>query len=189
VDAEWLFRDKRGARRGTLVHRWLEELDWIEDFELDEARALEQGSAVEPDPTTRRTELVTLRDALDAEPVRAALSRAGCGAPAGLDLEVRKEHAFSMLLDDDEAEEQLWTGSIDRLVLGRRDAEIVWADVLDYKTDRVDDSGVAECAEHHRPQLEAYGRVVAAQTGLAADAIRLRLVFLEPGRVVDLAPA
>jgi ATP-dependent exoDNAse (exonuclease V) beta subunit len=186
VNAEWLFRDKRGARRGTLVHRWLEELDWIENFELDEARALEQGSAIEPDPATRRTELETLRDALDTAQVRGALSRTGCGAPAGLDLQVHKEHAFSMVLDDDEAEEQLWTGSIDRLVLGRRDGKIVWADVLDYKTDRVDEASLDERVAYYRPQLESYGRVVAAQTGLAADQIRLRLVFLEPGRVMDL---
>jgi ATP-dependent exoDNAse (exonuclease V) beta subunit len=189
VNAEWLFRDKRGVRRGNLIHRWLEDLDWIEDFELEDSRALEQGSATEPDPAALRAELEALRTALDAESVRAALSSTGCDAPVGLDLEVHKEHAFSMVLCDDAGEEQLWTGSIDRLVLGRRDGEVVWADVLDYKTDRVDEAALDERTAYYRPQLESYGRVVAAQTGLAPDAIRLRLVFLEPGQVVDLAPA
>ena len=70
-----------------------------------------------------------------------------------------------------------------------RGGEVVWADVLDYKTDRVDEAALDERTAYYRPQLESYGRVVAAQTGLAPDAIRLRLVFLEPGQVVDLAPA
>jgi ATP-dependent exoDNAse (exonuclease V) beta subunit len=189
VNAEWLFRDKRGARRGTLLHCWLEELDWIEDFELKESHVLEKGRAIEPNLETRRAELQSLRTALEAEPVRAALSREGCGAPEGLDVEVRKEHAFSAVLADEEGEEQLWTGSIDRLVLGRRGGEIVWADVLDYKTDHVGEAALDERAAYYRPQLESYGRVVAAQTGLAADTIRLRLVFLEPGRVIDLPRA
>jgi ATP-dependent exoDNAse (exonuclease V) beta subunit len=189
VNAEWLFRDKRGARRGTLLHCWLEELDWIEDFELKESHVLEKGRAIEPNLETRRAELQSLRTALEAEPVRAALSREGCGAPEGLDVEVRKERAFSAVLADEGGEEQLWTGSIDRLVLGRRGGEIVWADVLDYKTDRVDEAALDERTAYYRPQLESYGRVVAAQTGLAADTIRLRLVFLEPGRVIDLPRA
>jgi ATP-dependent exoDNAse (exonuclease V) beta subunit len=189
VNARALFRERRGARRGTLMHRWLERLDWIEDFELEEAQALKEGSAIEPDPATRRTDLEALRGALTEERVRAALSPAGCGAPAGLDLEVHREHAFSMVLADDEGVEQLWTGSIDRLVLGRRAGEIVWADVLDYKTDHVGEAALDERAAYHRPQLESYGRVVAAQTGLSEDAIRLRLIFLEPGRVIDLPRA
>lgn len=189
VNAEWLFRDQRGARRGSLLHRWLEALDWIEDFELDEANALQIAEALEPDLPTRRAELDALSQALRAEPVRAALSREGCGAPDGLDLEVRKEHAFSTVLADDTGDEQLWTGSIDRLVLGSRGGEVAWADVLDYKTDPVSEAELDERIERYVPQLQSYGRIVAAQTGLAPDEIRLRLVFLEPGRVVDVAPS
>jgi ATP-dependent exoDNAse (exonuclease V) beta subunit len=189
VAAAWLFREKSGIRRGTLVHRWLQDLEWIEDFALGETQAHEAGRAVEPDAEARSRELERLRRALDAAPVRAALSHTDNGAPAGLDLEVRREDAFSLVLTNADGEEQLWNGSIDRLVLGRRDDEVAWADVLDYKTDRVDDAGVDARAAHYRPQLEVYGRVVAAQHGLAPDAVRLRLVFLEPGRVVDLPPA
>ena len=45
---------------------------------------------------------------------------------------------------------------------------------------------LADRVEYYRPQLETYGRVVAAQTGLAVSKIRLRLVFLELGRVVKI---
>ncbi len=133
VRAEALFRDKRGAKRGTLIHRWLEDLVWIEDFHLDEARALDIGVPLEPNPETRREALAALTRALQAEPVRSALSRERCGAPADAALEVSNEHTFSVVLADDSGEEQLWSGSIDRLVLGRRGDDVVWAEVLDYK--------------------------------------------------------
>ena len=186
VRAEALFRDKRGAKRGTLIHRWLEDLVWIEDFHLDEARALDIGVPLEPNPETRREALAALTRALQADPVRSALSREHCGAPADAALEVSNEHTFSVVLADDSGEEQLWSGSIDRLVLARLGDDVVWAEVLDYKSDFLTEEQLADRVEYYRPQLETYGRVVAAQTGLPVSKIRLRLVFLELGRVVKI---
>jgi ATP-dependent exoDNAse (exonuclease V) beta subunit len=112
----------------------------------------------------------------------------GCGAPADAALEVSNEHTFSVVLTDDSGEEQLWSGSIDRLVLGRLGDDIVWAEVLDYKTDILTEEHLPDRVEYYRPQLETYGRVVAAQTGLPASEIRLGVVFLELGRVVEILP-
>jgi ATP-dependent exoDNAse (exonuclease V) beta subunit len=186
VRAESLFRDRRGAKRGALIHRWLEDLVWIEDFDLDEARALEIGASLEPDPEARREALAALSEALQAPPLRAALSREACAAPADARLDVSNERAFSLVLADEANEEQLWNGSIDRLVLGRRGDDVVWAEVLDYKTDILTQDQLPDRVDYYTPQLETYGRVVAAQTGLPAGAIRLRLLFLELGRVVEI---
>jgi len=90
------------------------------------------------------------------------------------------------VLPDDDGQEQLWSGSIDRLVVARRDDRVVWAEVLDYKTDRVRDERPQQRVEFYRPQLEKYARVVAAQTGLAIEEISVRLVFLSAARVVNL---
>ena len=76
--------------------------------------------------------------------------------------------------------------SIDRLVLGRRGGDIVFAQVIDYKTDRIPESAVATRTEFYRPQLESYARVVTTQTGLPLKAIQLRLLFLHLGQVVEL---
>jgi ATP-dependent exoDNAse (exonuclease V) beta subunit len=100
---------------------------------------------------------------------------------------VSNEHSFSIVLADEAGEEQLWNGSIDRLVLGRRGDDAVWAEVLDYKTDILTPSQLPDRIDYYRPQLETYGRVVAAQTGLPASAIHRRLLFLELGRVVEMA--
>ena len=96
------------------------------------------------------------------------------------------EYEFSIILPADDGEKQLWSGSIDRLVVARRIDEPVWAEVLDYKTDSLEGGRLQERVEHHRPQLDMYARVVAEQTGLAVDAISRRLVFLTACRVVDL---
>ena len=102
-----------------------------------------------------------LTRALQSQPVRAALSREACAAPADAALDVRNEHAFSMVLADEAGEEQLWSGSIDRLVLGRRGDDVVWAEVWDYKTDIMTPDQLPARVEHYRPQLTSYGRVVA----------------------------
>ena len=147
---------------------------------------LARGAALEPDLELRREALGELQQALTQDEIRQALSRAGSQAPDGTTLEVSTERAFSVVLPDDDGQEQLWSGSIDRLVVARRDDRVVWAEVLDYKTDRVRDERLQQRVEFYRPQLEKYARVVAAQTGLAIEEISVRLVFLSAARVVNL---
>ena len=118
--------------------------------------------------------------------MRRALAREHCQAPTDSTLEVRAEHDFSVVLEGQDSDPQLWTGSIDRLVLARQGTQVVWAEVLDYKTDQVDEDDLQSRVDYYAPQLRSYARVVAAQTGLAVSDIRQRLCFLSLGRVVDL---
>ena len=181
VHVRSLLGEKGGAKFGTLVHEWLEELTWIEEFELDE------NCPARADVDLRDKTRTFLRGALEQDEIRAALSREYCGAPRDSTRDVRNEYAFSTVLTGEAGREELWTGSIDRLVLGLRGDEVVWAEILDYKTDRIDSpEELDERAEHYRPQLESYRRVVAAQTGLALESIGARLLFLGPGRVVEV---
>jgi ATP-dependent exoDNAse (exonuclease V) beta subunit len=181
---EELLRSRTAATRGTLVHAWLEKLVWIEDFEIDEQRMLESAASIEPELGPRREALALLEAALRNEAVREALSREAFDAPAGASLEVFAEYAFRVLLDDEQDGTAFWSGSIDRLVLVRDGDRVVAAEILDYKTDSVQGELLRQRAEHYRPQLEAYRRVVVAQTGLEPSAVRTRLLFLEAGVVV-----
>ena len=172
----------REARtRGTLLHRWVEELTWIEEFAASDEERLEAGRSIEPDLERRREALAELRHALEGTEVREALAR-----PATGEYEVLREHVFSLVLTDESGEEQLWNGAIDRFVIERRDGEVVAAEVLDYKSDQIGEEELAARVEYYRPQLEAYRRVAAAITGLEREAIRARLLFLALGRLVDL---
>jgi hypothetical protein len=79
------------------------------------------------------------------------------------------------------------TGSFDRAVVAYRDGRPSAALVIDFKTDAVpDDATCAARILHHRPQMEAYRRALAALTGLAPEDVRCRLLFLAADRIEDL---
>lgn len=185
VRADTLFRAGRQASRGTMVHAWLESLEWVEAFEIDEERMLARGEAWESDLEQRREALRDLDQALRNDKIRRALSQASCGAPEGTAVEVFNERTFSLVLPGDDGQEHLWTGSIDRLVVASKEGVPVWAEVIDYKTDRVEGEALKQRVDFYRPQLENYARVVAIQTGLDLEKIGRKLVFLSARSVVE----
>ena len=177
-------------RRGSLYHRWFEEVAWIEDFELDEARLLAAAAGVGAAEAEARAELPAFLELLRRPRLRAALSRAG--QPDEQPGEVRalwRERRFSLVVEDDEGRPALRNGSFDRVVLsGGRGL------VIDFKTDRVDESGergrpLAELVERYRPQMELYRDSLARITGLALEAVSARLLFVAVDEVVDLPGA
>ncbi len=134
-----------------------------------------------------RSATAIVEGALACDEIRKALSREASGAPPASKTVVHQEYGFTVLLKEDSGgPEQVWNGSIDRLVLATENGRVVWAEVIDFKSDAVEAGELEARAEHYRPQLEAYARVVAEQTGLTPEKVRLRLLFLSPGRVVDL---
>ena len=89
--------------------------------------------------------------------------------------EVWRERAFELVIDG-----EFCSGVFDRVVLRKDNAEII-----DFKTDRVDDNGLVDALKHHHPQLVLYRRVLTRLTDLREDAITCRLVFTRPGRVME----
>ena len=185
-----LLRAPSEARsRGTLLHRWLEELEWIEDFRASDDELLALARALEPDEGRAREALAELRVLLAKPAVRAALARPAGGDSlfAGARHEVWREHRFSLILPDAAGREVLWSGAIDRVVVGRSDTgAIVEAGVLDYKTDDVRGPELGARVEFYRPQIEGYRAALAAITGLAPREVGASLLFLRAGRVVPV---
>ena len=178
-------RGASGRTRGTLIHRWLEEVEWLEDFDADDDHLRGLARGIEPDPAAVGEALETFRAALRAPGLESVLKRAS--QPEGDDLEVWRERSFAHLIpDEDEGSEVLWRGTFDRVVLTRQDGRAVRAEILDYKTDRVSAEAIHERAAFYRPQLEGYRRVLAAMTGLPAENVTATLVFLGPDVVVPL---
>ena len=167
--------DADAVALGSLVHELLEEVAWTDTLDLAALadRRREHGRS---DDALLDEGLALLDAALEAPELRALLE------PPGNGVDLWRERRFAVELDG-----ELWSGTFDRVVL-HRDAEgrVVGAAVIDWKTDRVDGDGIDARVEHYRPQLEAYGRVLAAMTGLEPSAITLQLAFLRAGRVVSL---
>jgi ATP-dependent exoDNAse (exonuclease V) beta subunit len=90
---------------------------------------------------------------------------------------VWRERAFEAMVDG-----ELCSGVFDRVVMRMDCAEIV-----DFKTDRVQDEAELTLAvDRHRLQLDWYRRVLMQMTGLAADQITCRLLFTHIQRVVEV---
>jgi len=178
LDAHDLLRPRRGRGfgRGTLVHRLLQEVEWLETFERDDAALDALLQPLERDPTARTEALTAFRAALSSPQMSALLRR-----PAG-ETEVWRERPFAEIVREGD-EEVLWTGTFDRVVVHREAGRAVRAEVIDFKTDRVDAAGVAARAAFYAPQLAGYRRVLARMTGLAADRVGGALAFLDPGVV------
>ncbi len=167
---------------GTLIHAWLEQVQWLDDGEPDEASlrrvAAELASEIGPLAANLDAPLAALRRMLAAADIRRLLAR-----PAG-DVKVLREHPFVIREGDN-----LLSGSIDRLVLTLNGGQIVAADVIDYKTDAIADGDAAALSDKvafYRPQLEAYCRAVQQLFKLPPERVTSSLVFLSAGKVVAL---
>ncbi len=179
-----------GAAVGTLIHGFFEQVQWLEDYEFDEARLREAAiRALTPDQL-RHLELdrqiATFRGMLEMQSVQIALSRSRYDEsrfgviPDQMTME--NERPINLVID-----QRLISGTIDRLVVLWHAGQPIAAEIIDYKTDARSpsesiDDWVDERVEHHRPQLEVYAQVVAKMYQLPADRIACYLVLLSGDR-------
>ena len=96
-------------------------------------------------------------------------------------LEVENERPFAVRLQSG-----ILQGVIDRLVLVYEGDLLVAADVIDFKTDTILDADMQERLEFYKPQLAGYRAAVSQFTRLPLERISTRLVFVEPGLLVNL---
>jgi len=178
VDLGMLLRLSAAAGRGSVAHRWFEEISWLEDGVPGEDALLAIAREVDSGLSDEETAalLVSFREWLTLPKLARLLQRAAW--PHGSS--VAHEVPFLAREGDTMVE-----GFIDRLVLTRTDGRVTSAALIDFKTDAV--SGRAEVEErtsHYTPQVEAYRRAVCRMYGLEPAAVEAWLVFVEAGDVV-----
>jgi ATP-dependent helicase/nuclease subunit A len=192
---------KRGdaLRRGTVIHAWFEQITWLEegvpnrDALLRVARNLpgvrdqaaeslelwlDQFQTYLNQPVVadalRRGSYPPLKTSAWSSTVRRTLSK------TKLRFEVENERTFALRQED-----QLLSGTIDRLVWIYQEERLVAAEIIDFKTDMLaaDDSRrLAERVEFYRPQMAAYRRAVSQLAGLPGDCVAVRLLFVQADR-------
>ncbi|MEM9412310.1 MAG: 3'-5' exonuclease, partial [Planctomycetota bacterium] len=77
-------------------------------------------------------------------------------------------------------------GIVDRLVLVFENGKAVAAEIVDFKSDQIDDTNLTDRIQHYRPQLETYQLAVEEALGIPANRISTRLVFVHSGHVIQL---
>lgn len=194
-----------GFAYGTLIHGWLEQLQWLDEGAPDERtlRAVAQRLAAEIGELARQLDgpLASFGKMLQVPDVKHVLSRSYYRAAEALglaggassdwparapDLEVLREYPFVVREGD-----ELLSGNIDRLVLVRGGGKLLAADVIDYKTDAIplgNDAALSDKVEFYRPQLAAYCRAVQQLFQLPPERVTSRLVFVSAGKVSPVAP-
>ena len=165
--------------RGTLLHRWLEEVCWIEDGIATDERLTELANYVDGPPSLTRPAISDFREILDSPVVRRRLTRQASIC------EVLREHPFAVPIRSDSGSPGLLTGSIDRLELHSTgpDQPPSAATIIDWKTDRVrSEDELTDRIDGYLPQMAAYRYAVARQFELPADAVRVAVVFISVDR-------
>jgi ATP-dependent exoDNAse (exonuclease V) beta subunit len=171
-------------RRGSRWHAWFERIEWLEAFRDGDAELLAHASARGLGGEGLDDDLREFRAALRRPVLGALLSRASHG---DADVVVWRERRFAQLLDLEQDPRQLQTGAFDRVVAVRERGVVVRAEVLDFKTDRVEgEPQLAARTEHHAPQMHAYRAAVARCFDLDPAQVAARLVFVAADSVREL---
>ncbi|WP_166824605.1 UvrD-helicase domain-containing protein [Thalassoroseus pseudoceratinae] len=194
-DVDFNSPQSSGATRGRLWHLWFEQIHWLTGMP-DLARLRRIAMRVSREDMDWETELAAFQTAIAVPRIARLLSReeytnAEDIWPAEIATRitpnaaiVRTEFPLAVRLED-----RLVSGQIDRLVLFRNGTEVVAADIIDFKTDRLAKGSVENIdnlVKHYEPQQLAYRDAISKMYHLNPSAIANRLVFTEPSQVISI---
>ncbi len=171
-----------GALRGEIFHRLFEEINWLEEFEVQDDDLLHTLERFDVTEETRKQYIEEFRLSLREGNVVKYLTRANQpdtihGTP--VQWEAWRERRFCISLENDDGTETLWNGIIDRVnVATDSSGKYVGATLLDYKTDAVTVETLAGKAKTYQPQLLTYRKVLNAITEIDEKEIETGLLFL-----------
>ena len=93
-------------------------------------------------------------------------------------LQVEREYRFALRYDDN-----LLSGSLDRLVVGYQGDRACNAEIIDFKTDQPEAASATDWLDRKKlayaPQIAAYRYAVSRLTGLSIEKISAKLLFVE----------
>ncbi|GIW97659.1 MAG: hypothetical protein KatS3mg111_0992 [Pirellulaceae bacterium] len=176
---------------GTLLHALLADVQWIDDYHRDRQRAMTTLQRCLASDGVLPVELDkvidTFHELVDQPRLRGLLSRQRYDDDnRPLDaVEVFCERPLLQL-----AGEELLVGTIDRLVLLRRDGKAVGAEVIDFKTDAVPPTKkrqrwLTDMKNRYQQQLETYAAAIGATHGLSRHQVRCTLMLLLADEVIE----
>lgn len=177
VAVAWMFDDERAdvLAFGTAIHELLASVEWSET--ADAKRMVDEWlPRAACSDSVRRHVLDRFETCMTQPELRHALAR-----PAGA-VTLWREKSFELILND-----RLVHGIFDRVVIHGDFESPTHAEILDFKSDRVDAIGVPTRAELHRDQMILYRSALARILRLPEAAITCRLIFVVPGIIVDCA--
>ncbi len=183
--------DSTSFDQGTLLHHWLEQIEWLES-------PIQEDWLIEHTPNALLHRMGELRvnnamklfkGSLQSSEMQQLLKKYSDS------IEVYQEYPFLVRLQKgaslgalsiDETTDM--SGTIDRLLI-ERDAEgtPVRAEVIDWKSDLVDETTIINKIRHYEPQLATYVLSMSFILGIEPEAIQAKLVFIRTSKIVTLS--
>ncbi|MCA9084548.1 MAG: UvrD-helicase domain-containing protein [Planctomycetaceae bacterium] len=189
--------------RGTLIHAWFEQIEWIDGNGVpDDDVLLQKAAEVGAGSLDVDKLLKQFRKMLKSPQISAGLTSTSYRPPKDLTLppalqqqlqnaspeqirlEVRNEHPFAVREGG-----EIVSGFIDRLVLIYLNNQLIAGDIVDFKTDTfaVDDpASLQQKVDYYQDQLDAYRRVVSLLYRLPPEHISARLFMVGAGKIADV---
>lgn len=159
------------SSRGSLFHYWLSDIEWIEDYSVDDQRLIDMGIETGLQKDSFVDLLPAFKSLLKHPNVISTLKR--------LDesWETHREKPVAGILND-EQNERLVSGVIDRLTLHRTDGKVDKAIIVDFKTVRTRDD-IAEVRNRYAGQMDAYRQIISQTYRIPVSSIETTLLILE----------
>ncbi len=194
------FSNKEALARGTVIHGLFEEVKWIEKVPTD-LELLEIAKRLGDGILDAHSQVTEFRRMLEREEIASVLTPAYYlrpneesvieSLPDSFNLETARieVHNERTFIVSDSG--QMLAGTIDRLVLIYGGDQLLSADIVDFKTDRLDiadPNALQERAKHYQPQIEAYRRAVSSIFDLDLQHICARLLFVDAGLCYSFSP-
>jgi len=173
-DLAFVHQDARD--RGTAMHALFEMIGWVDEFDLDDARLIDEIREQMPRrcASWAAERVHAFRASLKRPSVRQILSSP---AESAMTIELHPEFPFARLVSG-----RVQSGFIDRLEIHRDvGGRAVGARIIDFKTDEIDESEIVARVETYRPQLKSYRDAVAEMFNLRPEAVSMTLLFLALG--------
>ena len=166
--------------RGTAVHALLSRIEWIDQLpSLREwANSIPREEA-NPEMCQRAARELHPRLSNPTDPLTKTFNPTvwmqNWKGDSVVRLDVWRERRFAAIIG-----QELMNGSFDRVILGMSaEGKLLRAEILDFKTDRLQDEAQREERRlHYQPQLDAYMSALGKLTGLPADSIKARLIWI-----------
>ncbi len=158
---------------GTRVHDAFEQIEWLEAPAHTGDRQMQM--TLEPEGNAPGQAVAeTLATCFENSDIRALFTRPDTRCT------VWRERAFTYVEGY-----QFHNGVFDRVHLHQdADGQILRAEIIDFKTDRIHKSNsIEQATEHHRPQLEAYRKALSKILGIEESRIELKLLFTDIPRL------
>jgi len=171
------------ANKGSLVHACFELVEWLDQSDPPSDESLTKRlRQIDPNLEITQSAIKVFRHAIEQANTLSLLSHKTQLAKLGGDrLVVMTEYQFAVATDAG-----LLNGTIDRIVLSMDGDQIVEAEIIDFKTDRVTAETAADRAETYSPQMNAYAEAIALAFNLAAEKIHQTIVFAEIDHLVEI---